>query len=48
VCVISNEEARQFLARAGRCDTRASHKINKNTNTETTEIIDPTLATTFQ
>lgn len=46
--VISNEDARQFLASAGRWETSASHKMNKNTKTDTTEIIEPTLATTFQ
>jgi hypothetical protein len=48
VCDISKEVARQLLAKAGRCETKDSHKINKNIITATTEIIDPTLATTFQ
>jgi hypothetical protein len=33
---------------AGRCLTILSHKINKKNITDTIEIIDPTLATTFQ
>merc|ERR1711972_610614 len=36
-----------ILDTAGRCLTRASHKINRKYNTDTTEIIDPILATTF-
>jgi len=48
VWAISREEARQMLAIAGRCETNASHKINRNIRTETTDTIDPTLATTFQ
>lgn len=33
---------------AGRCLAQDSHKMNKKNNTEITEIIEPTLATTFQ
>ena len=48
MCIISNEVLRCNLETAGRWLTSASQIINKKNITETTEIIDPTLATTFQ
>ena len=45
---ISNDLERVFLAKGTRWEAKASHKMNKNNITDTIEIIDPTLATTFQ
>lgn len=47
-CISSNEVFILFLAMAGRWLTKDSHKINKKNITDTKEIIDPNLATTFQ
>jgi hypothetical protein len=47
-CIISKEDDKWLLEIAARCLTKASQIINKKNSTEITEIMDPTLANTFQ
>ena len=47
-CIISSEVFMWALLIAARWLTKASHKINKKNITLIIEIIDPTLAITFQ
>ena len=48
VWVISSADVRDLLIIAARWETIDSQIKNKNITTDTTETMDPTLATTFQ
>jgi len=47
-CIISRLVLKWPLEIAGRCLTKDSQRINKKNITDKVEIIDPTLANTFQ
>lgn len=47
VCENSREAERDFTAKVGRCEVRASQRINKKNKTLIIEMIDPTLETKF-